>query len=245
MPLERIICARRRSIFRDAVNLATRMPAVPRLDDASGASRPFTRQQRPPVFKTGMASLTDAPTRFEQGTLDALIARVGCERDVQAFETLYRYFYPKVRAYMLRTERDRSVADELAQEAMTVVWRKAHLFDPARGQASTWIFRIARNLRIDALRRGPRPNFDLDDPSLQPEPAEQADADHMRRELSETVHAAIAKLNEDQLEVLKLSYFDEMTHTAIAAKLGIPIGTVKSRIRMACARLRSVLGDNP
>ena len=189
--------------------------------------------------------MTDASTGFDQSTVFALMDRVARERDVQAFETLYRYFYPKVRAYMLRTERDRSVAEELAQEAMAVVWRKAHLFDPARGQASTWIFTIARNLRIDALRRGPRPDFDPDDPTLLPEPADQADADQMRRELMETVHTAIAKLKEDQLQVLKMSYFDEMTHAAIAIKLGIPIGTVKSRIRMACARLKAALGEKP
>lgn len=180
---------------------------------------------------------------LDQGEINRLMACVARDRDVQAFEALYRYFFPKVRAYMLRVAKDHSTADELAQEAMAAVWRKAHLFDPSRGQASTWIFRIARNLRIDALRRGPRPDFDIDDPTLLPEPVDHADADYLRRESAEAVRSEITNLKADQLQVLKMSYFDEMPHSAIATALGIPIGTVKSRIRMACERLRASLRE--
>lgn len=180
---------------------------------------------------------------LDQGEINRLMACVARDRDVQAFEALYRYFFPKVRSYMLRVAKDHSTADELAQEAMAAVWRKAHLFDPSRGQASTWIFRIARNLRIDALRRGPRPDFDIDDPTLLPEPVDHADADYLRRESAEAVRSEITNLKADQLQVLKMSYFDEMPHSAIATALGIPIGTVKSRIRMACERLRASLRE--
>ena len=183
------------------------------------------------------------PSRFDQGAINMLMARIGRDRDVQAFEELYRFFFPKVHSYMLRAARERSTADELAQETMAAVWRKAHLFDPARGQASTWIFTIARNLRIDSLRRGPRPDFDIEDPTLMPDPVEQADADFLRRESAEAVQREIRNLKADQLQVLKMSYFDEMPHSAIAAALGIPIGTVKSRIRMACEKLRASLRE--
>lgn len=183
------------------------------------------------------------PSGLDQGAINDLMARVGRDRDVQAFEALYRYFFPKVRAYMLRAAGDRSSADELAQEAMAAVWRKAHLFDPSRGQASTWIFTIARNLRIDVLRRGPRPDFDIEDPTLMPEPSDHADADYLRRESAEVVRKEIMNLKADQLQVLKMSYFDDMPHSAIATALGIPIGTVKSRIRMACEKLRTSLRE--
>jgi RNA polymerase sigma-70 factor (ECF subfamily) len=213
------------------------------LDNTSEASALHQLKWRPRVPKMRTASVTKVPTGLDQGTINDLMARVGLDRDVQAFERLYRYFFPKVRSYMFQVAKDRSVADELAQEAMAAVWRKAHLFDPERGQASTWIFAVARNLRIDALRRGPRPDFDAEDPSLIPEPVEHADAAYLRRESAETVRNAIKDLNSDQLQVLKMSYFEDMPHSAIATALGIPIGTVKSRIRMACERLRVSLRE--
>jgi len=211
------------------------------LEQVIEAPRPA--QAKPRLVETRAINGMLASSRLDQGEINRLMACVACDRDVQAFETIYRYFFPKVRAYMVRVSKDHSTADELAQEAMAAVWRKAHLFDPTRGQVSTWIFRIARNLRIDALRRGPRPDFDIDDPTLLPEPVDHADADYLRRESAEAVRDEIANLKADQLHVLKMFYFDEMTHSAIATALGIPIGTVKSRIRMACERLRASLRE--
>jgi RNA polymerase sigma-70 factor (ECF subfamily) len=171
------------------------------------------------------------------------MTRIAQTRDIDAFEELYRHFTPKVRAYMLKVTRDVAMAEELAQEALAAVWRKAGQFDPERGQASTWIFTIARNMRIDALRRGPRPDFDEGDPMLSPEAIEPADVSYQRFQEAEHVRAAISELKSDQLQVLRMSYFEDMTHSAIARALNIPIGTVKSRIRMACEKLRSSLGD--
>jgi RNA polymerase sigma-70 factor (ECF subfamily) len=170
------------------------------------------------------------------------MARVSVHRDIDAFEALYRHFTPKVRSYMRKVTKDAAWADELAQEALAMVWRKADQFDPVRGQASTWIFTIARNLRIDALRRGPRPDFDGDDPTLAPAGIEPADVGYQRAQEAEQVRNAIDGLNADQMQVLKMSYFEDMTHAAIATALNIPLGTVKSRIRMACEKLRVSLG---
>jgi RNA polymerase sigma-70 factor (ECF subfamily) len=179
---------------------------------------------------------------LDHDAINALMARVAVLRDIDAFEILYRHFTPKVRSYMQKVTKDVAAADELTQEALTIVWRKADQFDPDRGRASTWIFTIARNLRIDALRRGPRPDFDEEDPMLAPERIEPADIGYQRAQEAEQVRNAINGLNAEQMQVLKMSYFEDMTHVAIATALNIPLGTVKSRIRMACEKLRASLG---
>lgn len=186
--------------------------------------------------------MTGGQPELGHDAINALMARVAVHRDIDAFETLYRHFTPKVRSYMQKVTKDAASADELTQEALAVVWRKADQFNPERGQASTWIFTIARNLRIDALRRGPRPDFDEEDPTLAPEPIEPADVGFQRIQEAEQVRNAIGGLNAEQMQVLKMSYFEDMTHAAIATALNLPLGTVKSRIRMACEKLRASLG---
>lgn len=175
--------------------------------------------------------------------INALMAAVAERQDVHAYEVLFRYFVPKVRAYMSKIGSDRVFAEEMAQEAMLTVWRKAKLFDPGRGQASTWIYTIARNVRIDALRRGPRPTFDPNDPAFVPEEEPAADVVLDRLQDTERLRVAMASLKPDEVKTLRLSFFEDMAHPAIAATLGIPIGTVKSRIRNACLKLRAILKD--
>ncbi|HEV7305375.1 sigma-70 family RNA polymerase sigma factor [Ensifer sp.] len=173
-----------------------------------------------------------------------LLERVGRDRDMDAFEVLFRHYGPRVKAYMARLERDGSVAEELMQEAMLAVWNKAHQFDPKRGNVSTWIFTIARNLRVDAYRKMRRPDFDPDDPGFVPDAAEPADAALAHAQEAERLRAALAKLPSEQLELLRLSFFDDCSHSSIADRLRLPLGTVKSRIRLAFARLRAVLEDD-
>jgi RNA polymerase sigma-70 factor (ECF subfamily) len=197
---------------------------------------------RPRVSQGGTTSVTGGLPGLDHDAINALMARVAVHRDIDAFEILYRHFTPKVRSYMQKVTKDVAAADELTQEALTIVWRKADQFDPDRGRASTWIFTIARNLRIDALRRGPRPDFDEEDPMLAPERIEPADIGYQRAQEAEQVRNAINGLNAEQMQVLKMSYFEDMTHVAIATALNIPLGTVKSRIRMACEKLRASLG---
>lgn len=172
-----------------------------------------------------------------------LLTAVAEHRDVDAFEMLYNQFMPKIRAYMSKIGGKGVSADELAQEAMFKVWSKAKLFDPDRGHASTWIFTIARNVRIDALRRGPRPDFDPNDPAFLPDEEQSADAAIEHQQEGERLRAAMALLRPDEVKALRLSFFEDMTHPEIAATLGIPIGTVKSRIRNACLKLRALLNN--
>jgi RNA polymerase sigma-70 factor (ECF subfamily) len=149
-----------------------------------------------------------------------------------------------VEAYLRRLGAAQPAAEELMQEAMVTVWRKAGQFDPQKASASTWLFTIVRNLRIDAYRRDRRPELDPDDPALAPDPDPQADAVLFGQQSSVRLHEALKLLNDNERMILNLAYFDDRSHSEIAAELGIPLGTVKSRIRLAFAKLRNALGDS-
>jgi len=177
--------------------------------------------------------------------LNALVVAVAQARDKAAFQALFDHFAPRVKGYLMRLGAGNSVAEDLAQEAMLAVWRKAGLFDPGKASASTWIFTIARNLRIDAIRRERRPEPDPSDPSLLPEVERSADETMDWAKAEDRMRAALAGLPREQSQLIELSFLAEMPHSLIAAELGLPLGTVKSRIRLAMARLRLALGDGP
>ena len=176
--------------------------------------------------------------------LNELLVSVAGMRDRQAFEALFLHFAPRIKAYLIKTGASGALAEDLAQEAMLTVWRKAVLFDPAKASAATWIFTIARNLRIDAIRRERHPQFDPDDPALQPDEEPRADAALTRQDDDARLRDAMVGLPVEQSEVLRLSFFADKPHSAIAAELGLPLGTVKSRLRLAMARIRLALGDD-
>lgn len=173
-----------------------------------------------------------------------LLKAVGMGRDVAAYETIFRHFAPRVKAYMARPAGDSQVAEELMQETMIAVWNKADQFDPSKGAVSTWIFTIARNLRIDAFRRERRPEFDPNDPAFVPDEIVPADAAIEARQASEQLHQAMATLPDEQADLLKLSFFEDTSHSAMAAALNLPLGTVKSRLRLAFEKLRVALGHS-
>ena len=172
-----------------------------------------------------------------------LLASVASRRDVDAFEVLFRHFSPRIRAYMARQVRDRQLAEELMQETMMMVWNKAALFDPTRGNVEAWIFTIARNLRVSAYRKARRPEFDPTDPAFVPDDEPPADAGYERKQDAERLHKAMKTLPPEQLELLQHSFFNDTPHSTIAQQLGLPLGTVKSRIRMAFAKLRAALEE--
>lgn len=173
----------------------------------------------------------------------ALIERIAAAQDRAAFEALFRHFAPRVKAYMMKLGTDRNLADDLAQEALLSVWRKAAQFDRTKAAPSTWIFTIARNLRIDAFRKINRPVLDPNDPALVPDTEEAADDRVDRLEQAALIRDAMADLNEEQAEVIRLSFFEDKSHSAIAEQLGLPLGTVKSRLRLAFLRIRKSMGD--
>ena len=176
----------------------------------------------------------------EVSEMNVLLGRVAAHQDRAAFAALFGHFAPRVKAYLLRLGAPAAVAEELAQEALLNAWRKAHLFDPAKASAATWLFTIARNLRIDALRREKHP--ELDPEEFMPEPEAGADAGLMLAEKEGRLRLALKELPADQIQVVELSFFADKPHSQIAVELGIPLGTVKSRLRLAMGRLKRAMG---
>jgi RNA polymerase sigma-70 factor (ECF subfamily) len=187
---------------------------------------------------------TDKPGGPSSEDWDALVCAVGTSRDLKAFEALFGYFAPRIKSYLMRSGATDAIAEDLAQEAILLVWRKAALFDPAKACASTWIFTIARNLRASAFRRERRPDCDPYDPSDTPDTSADGTSDLIRQVDAGRLHAVLKDLSPEQFEIVRMSFFAEKPHSAIAAELGLPLGTVKSRIRLAMVRIRSALGDS-
>lgn len=169
------------------------------------------------------------------------MAAIATRQDREAFAEIFAFYAPRVKAYMLRLGAGAALAEELAQEVMITVWRKAALFDRKQASVSTWIFRVARNRRIDAARRAKHADFDQQDPILHPEPAAPPDEAVSAGQRDNLVREALTTLPPEQVDLLKQAFYDGLSHREIAVKTGIPLGTVKSRIRLAFGRLRAAL----
>ena len=173
-----------------------------------------------------------------------LAASVAESRDKKAFGELFDYFAPRVKAYLRGLNLDDSAAEDLAQEVMIVLWHKAHLFDPSKSSLGTWLFRVARNRRIDVIRREKSGLLDPDEPMLQPSGVEPADEMMDADQRDERVRLAMASLPDEQIELVRMAFFLGLSHSQISDRTGLPLGTVKSRIRLAFGRLRKILeGD--
>ncbi|HXE86007.1 MAG TPA: sigma-70 family RNA polymerase sigma factor [Hyphomicrobiaceae bacterium] len=170
-----------------------------------------------------------------------LLQRIAERADPAAFRELYEAYGPRVKAYMMRQGADAGTAEDLAQETLLTVWRKAALYAGDRGSMTTWVFAIARNLRIDRLRREvpwqQLPEGRLTEASSEPLPDEAM----AEKERQERVQAALAELPPEQKDVVILAYLEGLSHSEIAERLGLPLGTVKSRMRIAYQKIRQTL----
>lgn len=180
----------------------------------------------------------------EQGRMKELLARIAEAKDEAAFRQLFEAYRPRLRSFMLRSGANSDTADELVQEAMLSVWRKAALYQPDKGTVSAWIFAIARNLRIDRLRR----EFDWQELPPEMEQVLPADTTPPDEEVSDRqrqsrVRSVLSELGPEQREIVTLAYIDGLSHTQIAEKLNLPLGTVKSRMRLAYQKVRTGLED--
>jgi RNA polymerase sigma-70 factor (ECF subfamily) len=165
-----------------------------------------------------------------------LMLQVRDRQDRAAFAALFRHFAPRVKAFLIKSGAGAALAEECAQDVMAVLWQKAHLFDPARASVATWVFTIARNKRIDALRKDRRAEPEELDwgPAAEPDQAEAMEA----QEDTARLGRALAALPEKQRALIERAFYGELSHSEIAAETGLPLGTIKSRIRLALDKLR-------
>jgi RNA polymerase sigma-70 factor (ECF subfamily) len=172
----------------------------------------------------------------------ALMLAVRDRGDREAFAALFRHFAPRVKAYLMKSGAAAAQAEECAQDVMTTLWQKAAQFDAERASVATWVFTIARNRMIDMIRRDRRP---------EPEPApwdrseepDQAEI-YAATEESRLLTAALAELPEKQRSLIQRAYYGELSHSEIASETGLPLGTIKSRIRLALDRLRLRMSES-
>jgi RNA polymerase sigma factor (sigma-70 family) len=213
---------------------------------AAGFARSNVASSRRRVVRAG------APIRINASsgpkvTVDwaELIGRVAERGDREAFKALFEHFAPRIKGFLIKSGCNADEAEEIAQSTMVAVWTKAGQFDPSTAGAAAWIFTIARNQRIDVARKAIREGrlskeIVLDDEA---DPTLAADQILSRVEDATRVEAAIERLSVEQSTVIRLSFIEERPHSEIAAVLGLPLGTVKSRIRLAMNRLRDLLDD--
>ena len=171
---------------------------------------------------------------------DRLIEAVALHRDREAFAELFSYFAPRLKAWLIKSGATPGAAEDFAQDAMLTVWRKADLFDARKARAATWIYTIARNRRLDMLRRDARP-LPVPEIELAEQTVELPDDIVALSQDAARVRDALSQLKPDQVEVLRLAFFMDSPHSEIARQLDLPLGTVKSRIRNAMIKLRLIL----
>lgn len=194
-----------------------------------------------PLFNGAMAT---EPGKVDPNPMLAdLLEAVARRQDRAAFARLFEHFAPRVKAYVRRLGAPDQKAEDIAQEVMITVWRRACLYDAGQASVGTWIFTIARNKRIDDLRRERHPEIDPHDPALVADPQAPADEMVIWQDQARRLRDAVGTLPEEQALVLRKNFFEDKPHGVIAQELDLPLGTVKSRARLALAKLRQVLGD--
>lgn len=197
-----------------------------------------------PLVKTGMhragsKAVAEKDKEKRQDDWAGYVARIRDAQDQAAFAALFRHFAPRVKAFLMKSGTDAAQAEECAQDVMATLWHKAHLFDPTRATVATWIFTIARNRRIDVLRKDRRP--EPEDLPWGPEADPAQDDVLVLQQETEALGTALAQLPEKQRVLIERAYFGDLTHSEIAEETGLPLGTIKSRIRLALERLRHAM----
>ena len=202
--------------------------------DAAHAIQPYAVSQTGVLHRKGKARLVSDQ---EQTDWAALVLRVRDHQDKAAFAALFRHFAPRVKGFLMKSGAGETLAEECAQDVMATLWQKANMFDPSRASVATWVFTIARNRRIDALRKSRRP--EPEELTWGPEPEPDQDEALVAQQDSEQLGKALAQLPKKQRELIERAYFGDLSHSEIAAETGLPLGTIKSRIRLALEKLRS------
>lgn len=174
---------------------------------------------------------------------EELMQRVAAHKDRAAFGELFGHFAPRVKSYLLKMGMNGTGAEDTAQDVMVSMWEKAHLFDPTKAKLSTWLFRIARNKFIDLTRKHRFPEVDVDDHLRDVAADDKTDEATIANQESKAVAKALRALSPEQRQAVEASFFEDLTHSEASAKLQIPLGTVKSRLRLAFKALRKELDE--
>lgn len=207
--------------------------------EAVSPAPPMGRLSREKTRPEGRAQAVAVTKVNTEAHWIAQVTAIAKDEDQAAFADLFRHFAPRVKAFLIKSGADPSLAEECMQDVMAAIWQKAHLYDPSRASVATWIFTIARNRKIDLLRRYARP--DPEDLPWGPEAEpDQADILALQQD-SARLAEAIRKLPEKQRNLIERAYFGDLSHSEIAAETGLPLGTIKSRIRLALERLRHAM----
>ncbi|MFM2354808.1 MAG: hypothetical protein RLZZ528_544 [Pseudomonadota bacterium] len=195
----------------------------------------LSTESRRPAEASARADKRPSVTTADEIDWGAAMRRVR-NRDQEAFAAVFRHFAPRVKSFLMKSGANASLAEECTQEVMATIWHKADLFDPARASLATWVFTIARNRRIDALRKARRPEpEDLPwGPDSEPD---QAEVLSLQQE-TDRLGIALRQLPDAQRRLIERAYYGDLSHSEIAAETGLPLGTIKSRIRLALDRLR-------
>ncbi len=213
-------------------------------DIATGAFSGLTRGMKTPVSVISGDKDAQSATPSQAARHADMLVRVGRDQDREAFVGLFHFFAPRIKSYLLKNGADEATAEEAVQNTFVTVWEKAAGYNPKKAAASTWIFTIARNKRIDALRRQkfvmPLEDDALDTLGSTPHPQSEEYAD---RATIEQLHTAIDSLPKEQAELLHMAFFEDKSHQAISDATELPLGTVKSRLRLAMDKLRHALGS--
>jgi RNA polymerase sigma-70 factor, ECF subfamily len=194
------------------------------------------------IFLT-KGKLMDQKSSSSNISHEELVILVAQSKDKDAFQLLFSYFAPRLKSYLKNFKISDQKAEGLVQDVMLTLWQKADKFDPAKAKISTWLFRIARNKYIDQVRKQKYPELNVDDHSASMVAPEKTDQALEEKQSSFLIKRAMEKLKKNQRDVIKLSFFNELSHSQIAEETGLPLGTIKSRIRMAFQALRKELGD--
>lgn len=209
------------------------------LTSSSAKCLSLQRQAKPRAKRNAAISNPAPPAE----TLEALAQKVAQQQDRVAFKALFAHFAPRIKSFLLKQKVSDEVAEDLTQEVMVTVWQKAHMFDPGKARLSTWIFRIARNKFIDRIRRQKYVEVDVDNHIQSMEASEKTDEPVIQNQDKARILKAMEQLKPDLRAVIELSFYKDLSHSQIAEKLQLPLGTVKSRIRIAFQKLRVELGD--
>jgi RNA polymerase sigma factor (sigma-70 family) len=186
-------------------------------------------------------SVMSASAMQEPEILSSWLEKIAQNQDKEAFSALFDHFAPRLNATLRKLGTSPEQAEEVVQDTLLAVWRNASQFDRRKASPSTWIYTIARNRRIDLLRKTRRPEMDFHDPALVPDSEDSAESKSIKDTEETLIRKAIAELPAEQAELLQLAFYEEKTHKRIAIEKNLPLGTVKSRLRLALDKMRRIL----